>query len=390
MLNDDLWVLCLPVLLGACAAILPMQGAGKTSSQGAPVRARDLGIVIGELQPGPLNAITDVHGVAVGHATVRAGEDACTGVTVIVPRLGENTYMFKVPAAVHTGNGYGKAAGFTQVVELGNIEAPIALTNTLAVGSVLDAMVRQCLAQPGNGSVRSINVVVGETNDGALNDIRAFHVQREHVQEAWENAAGGAVAEGCVGAGTGTRCLGYKGGIGTSSRRVGEWTVGVLVQSNFGGRLRIDGRRFPAAEAKQPASKAGSGDPQDERSEDGSCMIVVATDAPIGSRNLGRIARRALLGLGRVGSVMSNGSGDYVIAFSTHAGNLIETGAATRSMTLLQNSEMTGFFRAAVEATEEAVLNSMVAARTTTGRGGLVVPAIDHAELRAFVMAQGD
>ena len=336
----------------------------------ARLRARDLGVVIGELPTGPRNAITDVTGVAVGHATIVSGDDARTGVTVIVPRLGENTYLHKLPAAVFTGNGFGKAAGFTQVEELGNLEAPIALTNTLAVGTVLDAMVRKALALPGNEDVRSINVVVGETNDGWLNDIRAFHVGRGHVEAAWDAAATGDVEEGCVGAGTGTVCFGYKGGIGTSSRIVGGWTVGVLVQTNFGGDLRVDGRPLPSR-----------GPPED--GEDGSCMIVVATDAPLDARNLKRLAKRALLGLGRTGSVMSNGSGDYVIAFSTHAANRIEAGATEpRVLAVLPNGAMTPFFRAVVEGTEEAVLNSLVAARTTTGRDGHTARAIDHGALR--------
>ena len=350
-----------------CAlAIAPLlQGEGTQRT-----RARDLGIVVGELPTGPRNAITDVAGVAVGHATIVAGRDARTGVTVIVPQLGENTFRNKLPAAVHTGNGFGKAAGFTQVEELGNLEAPIALTNTLAVGTVLDAMVRKALAQAGNEDVRSINVVVGETNDGWLNDIRAFHVKREHVAAAWDAASTGDVEEGCVGAGTGTVCFGYKGGIGTSSRVAGEWTVGVLVQTNFGGSLRVDGRPLPPRE-------------QDEHDEDGSCMIVIATDAPLDARNLKRLARRAPLGLGRTGSVMSNGSGDYVIAFSTHPANRIDTSAkGPRSAAVLPNGEMTPLFRAVVEGTEEAVLNSLVAARTTTGRDGHTARAIDHDTLR--------
>ncbi|MCP3914645.1 MAG: P1 family peptidase [bacterium] len=338
----------------------------------AALRARDLGLVVGVLAPGPLNAITDVGGVAVGHATIVRGEDVRTGVTVIVPRAGENTYLRKVPAAVYTGNGYGKAAGFTQVQELGEIESPIALTNTLSVGATLEAMVARNLRLPGNEEVRSVNVVVGETNDGWLNDIRGLHVRAVHVDAAWDCAARGPVVEGAVGAGTGTCCFGYKGGIGTSSRVAGRWTVGVLVQTNFGGRLRVDGRPFPP----RPLAE------ENGESEDGSCMIVVATDAPLDARNLRRLAKRALLGLGRTGSVMSNGSGDYVIAFSTYPGNLIEPGAQTRTMTVLANGSMTPLFRAVVEATEESILNALVAARTTRGRDGHEARAIDHELLR--------
>ena len=335
--------------------------------------------MIGDLAPGPHNAITDVDGVAVGHATIVEGEDARTGVSVIIPRLGENTYLRKVPAAVYVGNGYGKAAGLTQVEELGNLEAPIALTNTLSVGTVLDAMVRRSLSLPGNEEVRSVNVVVGETNDGYLNDIRAFFVQPEHVEAAWKSATRGPVAEGCVGAGTGTRCFGYKGGIGTASRRAGRWTVGVLVQSNFGGRLRIDGELFPLEKPGGPT------DPAESRG-DGSCMIVVATDAPLDARNLRRLAKRSLFGLARAGSVMSNGSGDYVIAFSTYEGNVIDAHETEpRSMTVLSNQQMTPLFQAVVDATEESVLNSLLAAQTTTGRDGNVARALDLDRLRRFL-----
>ena len=352
--------------LSLVVPLLSVQADGEAET----VRGRDLGIRIGELEPGPLNAITDVDGVAVGHATIVSGDDVRTGVTVIVPCQGENTYMRKVPAAVHAGNGYGKAVGFTQVQELGNLEAAIVLTNTLSVGAVLDAMVRKSLSEPAMESVRSINVVVGETNDGWLNDIRGLHVEAEHVVAAWEAATGGPVAEGCVGAGTGTTCFGFKGGIGTSSRVVGGWTVGILVQSNFGGDLRVDGVRFPR-------------EPTDEREEDGSCMVVVATDAPLLSRNLERLAKRATLGLARSGSYMSNGSGDYVIAFSTYAGNRIVASAREPfPITVLPNARMTPLFQAVVEATEEAVLNSLVAATTTTGRDGHTAQAIDHEALR--------
>ena len=337
----------------------------------SPPRLRDLGITIGSLEPGPWNAITDVAGVGVGHATLDAGA-VQTGVTVIWPQLEENPHQRKLPAAVFTGNGYGKAAGFTQVQELGELEAPIVLTNTLSVGTALEAAVARMLALPGNEQVRSVNVVVGETNDGWLNDIRGQHVGPSHVDAAWDAVASGPVVEGSVGAGRGTICFGFKGGIGTSSRRVGPYTVGVLVQTNFGGRLRVDGRALPR-----------EGAPTEE---DGSCMIVVATDAPILDRNLERLARRALLGLGRTGSVMSNGSGDYVIAFSTFAGNRVHADRrGPQPRTSLSNADMTPLFQATVEATEEAVLNSLVAAVTVSGRDGHRVRALDHARLRALV-----
>jgi D-aminopeptidase len=355
-----------PFALALALAMAVPQEEGEAK----PARARDLGIRIGELPPGPLNAITDVEGVAVGHCTVVEGDEVRTGVTLVVPRLGENTFRRKLPAAVFTGNGFGKAAGFTQVEELGEIEAPIALTNTLSVGTVLEAMARLVLEQPGNEEVRSVNVVVGETNDGWLSDIRGQHVRAEHVLEAWQAAARGPVELGSVGAGAGTVCMGFKGGIGSASRVVtaGPWTVGVLVQTNFGGSLRIDGRPFPPR-----------GDPREDR--DGSCMVVVATDAPVDARNLGRMAKRTMLGLARVGSVMANGSGDYAIAFST--ANPIEAGeGALRTVRVLRNDAMTPLFQAVVEATEEAVLDSLFAARTTRGRAGHVAHAIDLEAVR--------
>jgi len=361
-------------------ALLPLLSTQEPSAE----RARDLGVRIGTLPTGKWNAITDVQGVGVGHSTLVRGEDVRTGVTVIVPCLGENTFQLKVPAAVHTGNGFGKAAGFTQVVELGNLESPLALTNTLSVGTVLEAMVRLNLERPGNEQVRSVNVVVGETNDGWLSDIRGQHVRAEHVRSAWEAAASGPVDEGCVGAGTGTVCFGFKGGIGTSSRVAGPWTVGVLVQSNFGGSLRVDGRPLPEKTAAQRDDDNDDEAGNDGDDDDGSCMIVVATDAPLDARLLGRLARRALLGLGRTGSVMSNGSGDYVIAFSTSPGNRVRSFAlGPQARTVLPNREMTPLFQAVVEATEEAVLNSLLAAVTTTGRGGRTVRAVDHGAVRA-------
>jgi D-aminopeptidase len=359
----------LGVLLAWAACAAPSEEPPTRATSAGRPRARELGIAIGALPTGRFNAITDVAGVGVGHATLVQGADVRTGVTVIVPRLGANAWEQKLPAAVYTGNGYGKAAGFTQVEELGELEAPIALTNTLSVGDVLAAMVRRALAEPGCENVRSINVVVGETNDGRLNDIRGQHVRYEHVAGAWDCATGGPVAEGCVGAGTGTVCCGYKGGIGTSSRVVLGWTVGVLVQTNFGGELRVDGRRFVGR-----SERAANGD--------GSCMIVVATDAPLDARNLRRLAKRALFGMARTGAAMSNGSGDYAIAFSTHPECTIPAaGRAPRATLVLPNDAMSPLFAAVMDATEEAILNSLCAAETTTGRG-LTVEAIDVEALR--------
>lgn len=332
------------VLLAVCSA--PVMA-------GARPRARDLGIAPGILSPGKFNAITDVEGVKVGHVTLIEGTDIRTGVTAILPHTG-NLFAEKIPAAICLGNGFGKLMGYTQVEELGNIETPVLLTNTLNVGIVADGVIEHMLGLPGNENVRSINPIVGETNDGWLNDIRSRPVRQHHVREAIEKATSGPVAEGSVGAGTGTRCFGFKGGIGTSSRQLsktqGGYTVGVLVQTNFGGNLTINGApvgRELAAEIKD--------------NEGGSCMIVVATDAPILSRNLKRLAKRAILGLARTGSVMSNSSGDYVIAFST-ARRRIE------SVELLPNSEMTPLFQAVVEATEEAVYNSLFKAMSVVGR----------------------
>ena len=283
-------------------------------------RARDFGIAPGVLACGKWNAITDVEGVQVGHRTLVEGDSLRTGVTVIRPHPG-NLFQEKVPAAVSVGNGFGKALGFTQVRELGNLETPIALTNTLSVFTAANALVDHMLSLPGNEQVRSVNPVAGETNDGWLNDIRGRHIQEKHVQEALGTATPGPVPEGNVGAGTGTLCLGFKGGIGTSSRKLGEahgaYTVGVLVQTNFGGRLSIMG--VPVGEELRKELTVADGPQRGTGDlEDGSCMIVIATDAPLSARNLERLARRSFLALGRVGSHMSNGSGDYAIAFSTH------------------------------------------------------------------------
>ena len=324
-------------------------------------RARQAGVVVGILPAGKSNAITDVEGVRVGHVTLIEGEKIRTGVTAIIPHSG-NLFREKVPAAIYVGNGFGKLIGSTQVEELGNIETPILLTNTLNAPLVADGLIRYMLSLPGNEKLRSVNPVVGETNDSRLNDIRTRAVRSEHVKDAIEKAAAGPVEEGSVGAGTGTICLGFKGGIGTSSRTLsksqGGYTIGVLVQTNFGGDLTING----APVGRELAAKSSS-----DR-QDGSCMIVAATDAPLLHRNLKRLAKRALLGLARTGSFMANGSGDYVIAFST-AEQLRLTGTPRKNVSAeeLANDMMTPLFRAVVEATEEAVYNSLFKATTITG-----------------------
>jgi D-aminopeptidase len=316
-------------------------------------RLRDLGASIGIFPTGPLNAITDVAGVKVGHATVIRGENIRTGVTAVLPHSG-NLFQEKVPGAVFVGNGFGKIIGTTQVKELGEIETPILLTSTLNVPRVADALLDYMLALPGNESVRSINAVVAETNDGTLNDIRSRPVGRAEVFQALQSAAGGAVAEGSVGAGTGTIAFGFKGGIGSSSRRLpqqlGGYTVGALVQSNFGGVLTIAG----APVGKELGQYS-------YRDQLGSCVIVIATDAPVDARNLERMAARAILGMARTGAAGSNGSGDYAIAFST-----------VRSGTPLSNDAMSPLFLATIEATEEAIVNSLLRATTVTSNGRMV------------------
>jgi D-aminopeptidase len=333
--------------------------------------ARDLGIAPGILSPGELNAITDVDGVKVGHVTVREGNRFNTGVTVIVPADG-NLYQDKLPAAIYVANGYGKLAGLSQVQELGEIETPIALTNTLNVAEGIAALVEWTLARPGNEDVRSVNAVVGETNDGFLNDIRARVLTKEHFLEAIDNAAAGPVAEGAIGAGTGTVAFGFKGGIGTSSRKLpislGGFVVGVLVQSNFGGVLSIGGVRMGEKLGQyylKDALTAAS-------SADGSIMIVVATDAPLGDRNLERLAKRAIAGLARTGATMTNGSGDYVIAFSTADSVRRKTDAHAHQFRDLANRAMSPLFQAVAEATEEAIYNSLLQAEDTEGHRGTI------------------
>jgi len=340
-------------------------------------RASDLGLKVGVLPIGPLDAITDVAGVEVGHTTIIRGDDVRTGVTAILPHPG-NLFREKVPGAVFVGNAFGKLAGSTQVNELGEIEAPILLTSTLSVPRVADALIDYMLALPGNEDVESINPLVGETNDGYLNDIRGRHITREDVFAAIKNAKDGPVEEGSVGAGTGTVAFGFKGGIGTSSRRLppklGGYMVGVLVQTNFGGVLTIAGapvgrelgRYYLSKELQQEGSARDQGK--------GSVMIVIATDAPVDARNLRRMAARAMLGLGRTGASGSNGSGDYAIAFSTAQQVRIrsEDKSSLRHVELLSNDAMSPLFLAVIEATEEAVYNSLFRATTITGRGRTV------------------
>jgi D-aminopeptidase len=328
-------------------------------------RSRDLGIAPGIGEPGPLNAITDVPGVLVGHTTLKEGDRTRTGVTAIRPHAG-NLFREKVPGAVFVGNAFGKLAGSTQVEELGTIESPVVLTNTLSVGQAIDATVRWTLAQAGNENVRSVNALVGETNDGGLNDIRGLHVTRDAVLSAIANAKSGPVEEGAVGAGTGTTAFGWKGGIGSSSRLVKQdataWTVGVLVQTNYGGRLTIAG--VPIWKHLKPAVDRSGGNPAD-----GSCMVVVATDAPLDARDLKRLAARAIYALARTGSTYSNGSGDFAIAFSTHASLRVSAAAAPQARTVLPTDGISGLFEAVMDATEEAVYNSMFKAVDTTGNG---------------------
>lgn len=339
---------------------------------------RSLGIHIGIYDSGKYNAITDVPGVKVGHVTLIEADSIRTGVTAILPH-GGNIFMHKVPAAIYVANGFGKLAGYTQVEELGNIETPVILTNTLSVPTAADALIDYTLSVENNRKyVRSVNPVVGETNDGTLNDIQGRHVTKEHVLQAIRTADSEAVAEGTVGAGTGTICFGYKGGIGTASRVLsaekGGYTIGVLVQTNFGGNLTIAG--IPV-EAELKAM-------ENDDSGNGSCMIVVATDAPITSRNLRRLAKRATFGLARTGSNCSNGSGDYVIAFST-AEDLRDPYFSNNTLLLkkneLRNDKMTPLFEAVIEATEEAILNSLFKAKTVTGKNGVTIEKLPVEEV---------
>jgi D-aminopeptidase len=352
--------------------IMIIAGPGRAQER---KRARDYGIKIGILPTGKNNAITDVPGLKVGQVTVMQGEKIRTGVTAILPYAG-NIFQEKVPAAVYVGNGFGKLAGSTQIQELGNLETPVLLTNTLSVGTALNALVSYTLQQPGNEKVQSVNAVVGETNDGYLNDIRGRHITEAYALEAIKQAKDGAVAEGNVGAGSGTVCFGFKGGIGTSSRQIpatlGGYTVGVLVQTNFGGILQINGAPV-GQELKQYYLSQHLPD-----KGDGSCMIIVATDAPVDARNLERIAKRAMLGLAKTGGIAANGSGDYVIAFSTNPNLRVPHSSAekTQTVTLLRNDEVTPLFLATIEATEEAIINSLFKAETLMGKDGNKSPAL--------------
>jgi len=349
----------------------PFVGAGAT--QELRPRAREVGIEIGMLDPGPFNAITDVEGVRVGHRTVVMGDSIRTGVTAILPH-GGNLFADKVPGAIVVRNGFGKLVGLSQVNELGQIETPILLTGTLSVFRAADALVDTLLADPANAEVTSINPVVGETNDGYLSDIRARPIEPLHVREALRGASSGAVAEGSVGAGTGTRALGWKGGVGTASRHLpesaGGYTIGVLVQSNYGGLLTIAGvpvGRFVRSDRPDVPAR-------DDR-EGGSVMIVIATDAPLAHRELSRVAERAFAGIARTGSWMSHGSGDYAIAFSVHRG----------AVDAPDGDLMTRLFVATAEAVEEAVLNSLFKATTTVGYRGRRAEALPVAEVLEVV-----
>ncbi len=351
-------------------------------------RIRELGIAPGILPTGKWNAITDVSGVKVGHVTLIEGEDVRTGVTAILPHDG-NPFQDKVPAGIVVGNGFGKLTGSTQVEELGEIETPVLLTNTLSVPRAAEAVIDWTLSQAGNEEVRSVNPVVGETNDGLLNNIRRMWVTKGHILQAIDAAESGAVPEGCVGAGTGTVCFGWKGGIGTSSRvlptRLGGYTVGALVQANFGGVLQMDGipvgRRLGQYYLKEALADL-SADP----SADGSVMIVLATDAPLSDRNLKRLAKRGLAGLARTGAAMSNGSGDYAIAFSTaeEVRRTPERRGQVWAYPEVPNELMSPLFQAAVEATEEAIYNALSTAETMTGYKGQTIKALPRDTVQNF------
>jgi D-aminopeptidase len=354
--------------------------AGTTAWGAGPQRARDIGVAPGIFRTGAQNAITDVAGVRVGHTTIIEGDWVRTGVTAVIPHSG-NLFSERVPAAIHVANGFGKLVGSTQVRELGELETPILLTCTLCVWKAADAMTAWMLEQPGLADVRSLNPLVAETNDGRLNAIRSRPLTVQAVRSALQNASSGAVREGSVGAGTGTVAFGFKGGIGTSSRVVpaslGGYTVGVLVQSNFGGVLQVLGAPV-GKELGQYAFREAT----DERG-DGSIVVVIATDAPLSDRNLGRLASRAMLGVARTGSSASNGSGDYAIAFSTAStvrrrvaapGKTSDAGATTRAIQDLDNDALSALFQGVIEATEEAVYNSLFMATPVSSKVGKADP----------------
>jgi D-aminopeptidase len=346
-------------------------------------RARDIGLNPGVIAPGPLNSITDVSDVAVGHETIVRGDSVRTGVTAILPHQG-NLFAEKVPAAIFVGNGFGKLVGLSQVNELGEIETPILLTNTLCVGRVADALVDYILTLPGNEKVASVNPIVGETNDGFLNDIRGKHVGSEHVTAALHAASTGPVDEGSIGAGTGTVAFGFKGGIGTSSRQLrqdlGGHTVGVLVQTNFDGTLMISGapvgREIGRTSSEEQFSSRGYG----------SVVVVIGTDACLNSRNLRRLAARSMLGLARTGFTSANESGDYSIVFSTNENSRVTAlPSGQHQIEPVRNEAMTPLFEAVIEATEEAVYNSLFRATTVKGRNGHVVEALPIEETRQIL-----
>jgi len=370
-------------------------------------RARDIGLKIGVLPPGALNAITDVPGVLVGQTTIVRGQNIRTGVTAVIPH-GGNLFQEKVPGTVHVVNGFGKLAGSTQVNELGEIETPILLTSTLAVPKVGDFLLDFMLGLPGNENVQSVNPLVAETNDGFLNDIRGRHVTREDVFGALKSAKSGPVEEGSVGAGTGTVAFGWKGGIGTSSRKLpaslGGYTVGVLVQTNYGGVLTIDGApvgvelgkyylkdvvggaALAPYESSRSAADPVATAPGSDRG-DGSIIIVIATDAPLDHRQLRRLAERSMAGLARTGSSMTNGSGDYAIAFSTE--NRVKAAESLRSAKVLGNDAMSPLFQAVIEATEEAIYNSLLRATTVTGKDKRTVEALPIDKVREILAKYG-
>ncbi len=364
------------LVLGAAA----LTAARSPQTPRARPRARDFGIRVGVLSPGTLNAITDVAGVKVGHVTLIEGRDTRTGVTAVLPHDG-NIYQDKVPAGVSVANGFGKFTGTTQIQELGTLETPIVLTNTLSVPAAADGLIEYTLTQAGSERVSSVNPVVGETNDAWLNDIRARRVSRSDVLDALTKAAAGPVEEGAVGAGTGTTCFDYKGGIGTSSRRLpeaqGGYTVGVLAQTNFGGVLTIG----QLGVFQQPAGAP---------SEGGSCVLVVATDAPLDARNLARLAKRALLGIARTGGTYSNGSGDYAIAFSTSPSVRVpaRSASSTQTVTLLRDERISPLFQAAAEAAEEAILNSLFKAVRMEGKDGHVAEALPLDKVKELLDAR--
>ena len=370
----------------ACSAIVPALAAQQSATEAARARARELGVAPGIFSPGANNAITDVAGVRVGQVTVTVGDSIRTGITAILPHPG-NAYLERVPAAIVVGNGFGKLLGVTQVRELGELETPILLTCTLCVWKAADAMAAWMLEQQGMEQIRSINPVVGETNDAGLNDIRARPITAEQVREALTTATGGAVREGSVGAGTGTSAFGWKGGIGTSSRvlpdALGGHSVGVLVQSNFGGILQVMGAPVGRALGRYSFENAMRGD-----RGDGSIMMVVATDAPLSDRNLERLASRAIMGLARTGSFASNGSGDYVVAFSTAAGVRRPWNAERLQTEELANEQTSALYAAVVEATEEAIYNSIFMATPVTSRGR-TLEAIPLDKVRAVLREHG-